>query len=71
MILENDKAAPGKFVDLITILCRVLSNLDATELTIPWKFRLPVNEKEIDVPISDSSKAESSLMLQLIFSGRF
>lgn len=71
VILENEKAAPGKFVDLITTLCKVLSNFDATELTTPWKFKLFANEKETGLPISNSSKEERSLMRQLILSGKF
>ena len=71
MILENEKAAPGKFVDLITTLSKVLSNFDATELTTPWKFTLLVNEKDTGLPTCDSNKADRSLMWQLIFSGKF
>jgi hypothetical protein len=71
VILENVKAAPGKFVDLITTLFNVLSDFDATELTTPWKFILSKSEKETGFPISDCNKAERSFIRQLILLGKF
>jgi len=71
VILENDKAAPGKFVDLITTLFNLLSGLEATELTTPSKFRLSTSEKETGFPISDCNKAERSFIRQLILLGKF
>jgi hypothetical protein len=71
VILENDKAAPEKFVDRITTLFNVLSNFDATELTTPWKVKLLASEKETGLPISDSKKAERSFIRQLILFGKF
>lgn len=68
---ENDNAAPGKFVDLMTILCSVFSNLVATELTTPWKLTLLARVKETELPISDCNKADKSLTRQIIFSGKF
>jgi hypothetical protein len=71
VILENDKAAPGKFVDLITTLNKVLSNFDATELTTPWKLKLSASEKETALPISDSNREVRSFIRQLILFGKF
>jgi len=71
LILENDKAAPGKFVDLITTLFSVLSDFDATELTTPWKLKLSTSEKETGLPISDCNKGERSFIRQLILVGKF